>query len=70
MEKNKEKNKFIPVLIFILIAYFIIKPIFSSNSGISFGGNNSTFRILASTSTEKMDDKLIKYGKKNIIKKN
>lgn len=68
MKNNNEKNKFIPVLIFIIIAYFIIKPIFSSNSGISFGENDSTFRILASTSTEKMDDKLIKYGKKHGIK--
>ncbi len=68
MKNNKGNNKFIPVLIFIIIAYFIIKPLLSSDSGISFGGNDSTFRILASTSTEKMDDKLIKYGKKKGIK--
>ena len=68
MKKNKENNKFIPVLICIIIAYFFIKPLFGSNSGISFGENDGTFRIIASTSTEKMDDKLIKYGRKKGIK--
>ena len=67
MKKNKENNKLIPIIIFIIIAYIIIKPFFNLD-GSSNKRNDSTFRILASTSTDKMDDKLIKYGKKNGIK--
>ena len=65
MKNNKENNKLIPILIFIAIIYIIVKPIFSMSSNKR---NDGTFRIIASTSTEKMDDKIIKYGKKNGIK--
>ena len=67
MKNNKENNRFIPVLIFIIIAYVFIKPFFNIE-GSNTKQNDSTFRILASTSTEKMDDKLIRYGKKKGIK--
>ena len=57
-----------PVL-FVLILLILYALLLSScNSGkIDFYGDNDTFRIIASTSTKKMDEHLIKYGKKNGI---
>ena len=67
---ERKKGKGALIFCLILIGYFIIKGL----SGTDIDTNNSivkndgTFRILASTSTEKMDDNLIKYGRKKGIK--
>ena len=71
--KGNKKNNFIIIIIF--IAFLIFSGIFDSdendydddNSKTSFK-NDNVFRIISSTSTKKMDDNLIKYGKKNGIK--
>lgn len=65
--KNNTNKKSKSILIFclIIIGYIILKGLFNIDIN---NGNDSTFRILASTSTEKMDEKIIKYGKKNGIK--
>ena len=57
-----------PVL-FVLILLILYGLLLSSCSsgGIDLGGDDNTFRIIASTSTKKMDEHLIKYGKKNGI---
>ncbi len=58
-------------VIFVLILFVLYAAFLSSCSvgGIDIGGSNDdVFRIIASTSTKKMDEHLIKYGKKNGIK--
>ena len=71
MNNNENKrNKSIFVFCLILIGYFLLKGLFNigTNDENTPVRDDNTFRILASTSTEKMDDKLIKYGRKKGIK--
>ena len=73
MKGNKKSNKILIIVIAILVLVKFCAPFFEDtdpdDEGISSSGNSSNvFRIIASTSTDKMDDKLIKYGKKNGIK--
>ena len=70
MKENK-KSKNIIIFIFILFIFLrFIVPLFDDENEINiFEENyNKTFKILASTSTSKMDNKIKKYGKKNGIK--
>ena len=70
MNSNNGKGKGI-LIIFICILLFWM---FTSdndtedNTENKVVRNDNVFRIISSTSTEKMDEKLIKYGKKNGIK--
>ena len=63
--------------VFIIIIAFILITQFINNISLNFNDdddsevvrrNDNVFRIIASTSTEKMDNNIIKYGKKNGIK--
>ena len=64
MKENK-KSKNIIIFIFILFIFLrFIVPLFDDENEINiFEENyNKTFKILASTSTSKMDNKIKKYG--------
>ena len=68
MNRNR-KNGFLGVVLIILALIFLSKITpddyeYEENKT----RNDNVFRIIASTSTKKMDDKLIKYGKKKGIK--
>ena len=70
---NKKNRTVDFVIIIILAIIFLPKILAPLDSKTDDGGekkykNDNVFRIIASTSTKKMDDKLIKYGKKNGIK--
>ena len=70
MKGNKKNNRIVIIIILIFLFVKFCAPLLDdmdSNSDI-VSNNDKTFRIIASTSTDKMDDKLIKYGKKNGIK--
>ena len=69
---NKKNRTVDFVIIIILAIIFLPKILAPLDSKTDDGGekkykNDNVFRIIASTSTKKMDDKLIKYGKKNGI---
>ena len=70
MEKKK-KNNTIKIIVIVMAIYFlmvIINALGEGASDISFNINNDkTFRIISSVSTKKMDNDLVKYGKKNGI---
>lgn len=68
--KGKKKDKIIAVVIFLLLVFWLFgRTGENSNNDDNHNKNDDKiFRIIASTSTDKMDDKLIKYGKKNGIK--
>ena len=77
--RNNGSNSFFKTLLIILCVYFGLKIFFSVVGGITsyFNGEDTNkkvsdkvFRIISSTSTSKMDDAIIKYGKKNGIKVN
>lgn len=60
-------------VIFVVVIIYIILNVMSGSYESGFETNKKTrndnvFRILASTSTKKMDDSIIKYAKKNNIK--
>ena len=64
MQKNK-KGSIITIIIILFFCYLF----FSTNEDtVSYKNDDNVFRIISSVSTKKMDDKLIKYGKKNGIK--
>ncbi len=68
MKENRKNGTLgVIIIIFALIAYSIINNS-DSDSGDYTYKNDNVFRIISSTSTQKMDEKLIKYGKKNRIK--
>ena len=65
------KKHWLLVLIIVLVIYSAITSCACSNilSDITgYESEDSVFRVLASTSTKKMDEHLIKYGKENGIK--
>ena len=65
------KKHWIALILIIVILYSLATSCACSNifSGITgYESEDSVFRILASTSTKKMDKHLIKYGKENGIK--
>ena len=70
MEKKK-KNNTIKIIVIVMAIYFlmvIINALGEGASDISFNINNDkTFRIISSVYTKKMDNDLIRYGKKNGI---
>lgn len=67
--KGNKNNNIIGVIIVLILAYFWLSPMFEGKTSIIDNSeDDKTFRIIASTSTSSMDDKLIKYGKKNHIK--
>ena len=70
MKGNKNKNRIGIIIIFILLFIRFCAPLFASDDTTNnvTKRDDKTFRIIASTSTSKMDDKIIKYGKKNGIK--
>ncbi len=70
MKGNKKRNNLIILIIVIFVFVKFCAPLFNGNdsSNDTPKYDDKTFRILASTSTAKMDDKIIKYGKKNGIK--
>ena len=70
MKGNKKNNKLgIIILIVIVVCWLLPKLDYltDEDDGI-YTGSDNVFRIIASTSSAMMDDKLIKYGKKNGIK--
>ena len=68
MAKKKKKNG-LGIVIFIFMGYIFLSSILSSIGEIATNINeDKIFRIISSTSTSKMDDNLIKYGKKHGIK--
>lgn len=70
MKENK-KNGFLGIII-VILAIIIFANLDNDNEyendDTQVFKNDNVFRIIASTSTKKMDEKLIKYGKKNHIK--
>lgn len=63
-----KKDKFPIFLVIIFIIFFVSKiNSFFNNGSSTISNDNKVFRIISSPSTEKMDDKIIKYGKKNKI---
>lgn len=70
MKGNKNRNQILIIIIVILVFAKLCAPLFETDDSDSktVKHDDKTFRIIASTSTDKMDDKLIKYGKKNGIK--
>ena len=69
MKGNNSRGRGILIFLFFLFFFWM----FTSGGGEEDYAekpvrNDNVFRIISSTSTEKMDDKLIKYGKKNGIK--
>ena len=71
-KKNNAAAKFVLIILAILLLPKIwnalTRPLDYDDEGGTTYKNDSTFRIIASTSTKMMDDKLIKYGKKKGIK--
>ncbi len=65
---NKKKNGKLFAAIIILLFIYLLSAPNDENDTIIKKHDDNIFRIISSTSTEKMDDKLIKYGKKNGIK--
>ena len=70
---GKKKNPSFWKVIFVVVIIYIILNVMSGSYENSSETNNRTrndnvFRILASTSTKKIDDNIIKYAKKNNIK--
>ena len=77
MAQRKKKGllEWIVIIIVIYVGFNILSNIVTKINSVfkPYGEktvvrNDKTFRILASPSTEKMDEKIIKYGKKNGIK--
>lgn len=73
--KKKSLVEWIAIIVIIWIGFNIlssfvsrINSFFEPYSEETVVRNDKVFRILASPSTEKMDEKIIKYGKKNSIK--
>ncbi len=69
--RKKKQPSFLSLVFYFLILYFcsmIFSALTSDDDGKKSFRNDNTFRILASTSTKKMDDDIIKFGKKNKIK--
>ena len=66
---EKKGPSFAKIVVICLIIYFVSNFIsFVSQDGNESNHtvrNDKVFRILASTSTEKMDDNIIKYASKN-----
>ena len=70
MKGNKKNNKIIIIIIILFIFFKFFVPLFEEQEEDNYTVKNDdkVFRIIASTSTDKMDKELIKYGKKNGIK--
>ena len=70
MKGNKNRNQLLIIIIAILVFARFCAPLFDSDNtdDKTVKNNDKVFRIIASTGTDKMDSKLIKYGKKNGIK--
>ena len=70
MKGNKNRNQLLIIIIAILVFARFCAPLFDSDNteNKTVKNNDKIFRIIASTGTDKMDSKLIKYGKKNGIK--
>ena len=74
MKDKKKKSGLIDLLCWIFIIYLVFKiviPTISDDSNSDVDNKaykDGIFTIIASTSTKKMDDELIKYGKKKGIK--
>ena len=70
MEGKKNNNVAAAIVIFIILAFTLFggEKDEIDNDNIIKKNNDNVFRIIASTSTDKMDEKLIKYAKKNHIK--
>ena len=66
--KGKKKNNIIAIIIFLFLAFWLFGRDYEIDFDNGKKTNDNVFRIISSTSTSKMDDKLIKYGKKNGIK--
>ena len=67
--KGKKNNNIIGIIIIIFIIYFWLSPMFDTDNEVTNNySDDGVFRIISSTSTKSMDNKLIKYGKKNGIK--
>ena len=73
--KNKGSDSVGKIILIIIGIYFIFNVIPNIFNNISFNKNDDKnkvsekyFRIISSTSTSKMDESIIKYGKKNGIK--
>ena len=67
--KGSKKNNVIVIIIFLLFLFFTYFPKFDVDNDVTENKkNDKVFRIIASTSTKKMDDDLTKYGKKKGIK--
>lgn len=67
MNKGKTKNNLIFIIIFIIFLVIIGKFNKDDDDNLILR-NDNVFRIISSESTKKMDNALIKYGKKNGIK--
>ena len=70
MEGKKNNNVAAAIVIFIILAFALFggEKDEIDKDNIIKKNNDNVFRIIASTSTDKMDEKLIKYAKKNHIK--
>ena len=70
MKGNKKRNRIVIIIMLLFVFIKFITPLLEDENNSSYHKENydKTFRIISSTSTDKMDDKLIKYGKKNGIK--
>ena len=66
--KGKKKNNIIAIIIFLFLAFWLFGRDYEIDFDNGKKTNDNVFRIISSTSTSKMDDKLIKYGKKKGIK--
>ena len=72
MKRNKKGISIVEFIAIVIILFtfgnMISTAIENTDSGSSNNRNDGVFRIIASTSTKKMDDNIIKYGKKQGIK--
>ncbi len=70
MKGNKKNNRIVIIIFLIFVFLKFIVPILEEgdNGGNTVSYDDKVFRIIASTSTDKMDKELIKYGKKKGIK--
>jgi Ca-activated chloride channel family protein len=71
MKGNKKNNRIIIIVFAIFIFLRFCAPLLDEMEDVETKPSKTddkVFRIISSTSTDKMDDKLIKYGKKNGIK--
>ncbi len=70
MNSNNNKGKGILIIFICLLLFWMFTGDndTDNNTENKVVRNDNVFRIISSTSTEKMDEKLIKYGKKNGIK--